>query len=433
MKKLSIIAVLIALFAFPANVDAQSFLKKLADRATDRAKYKVERKVEDAVDNAVDDAEDAAVDAAKGKKGKDKKAKNEEADEDEGYTQESMDEVPVKKQKVAKGEEVKSDFVPGTVVIFEDNLQGEQMGEFPSKWDLIENNAEVARMNGKMAIKFEHGSNTSITPLIKDGNKKYLPEVYTLEFDFFATGKEDANSAYNLYLIPTDGDRSRIWFGQDRMAWTIKKPNSDDQIEGNKDIDDIIEKNDWNHFALSFNKRALKVYVNNVRIINIPNAQAMDWFTIDTEFWEDHIDYITNIRLAKGGVELYDRNAQSMTPIEKAIAETGKFVTNNILFETGKATLKAESMEEIQKVADYMKKNPSARFEVQGHTDNQGSDKINDPLSQQRAEAVVKALEGLGVDGFNLKAVGKGSHEPVADNSTEAGRAQNRRVVFIKR
>jgi outer membrane protein OmpA-like peptidoglycan-associated protein len=80
-----------------------------------------------------------------------------------------------------------------------------------------------------------------------------------------------------------------------------------------------------------------------------------------------------------------------------------------------------------------MKKNPRARFEVQGHTDNQGSDKVNDPLSQQRAEAVVKALASLGVDDFNLKAVGKGSHVPVADNKTEAGRAKNRRVEFIKK
>ena len=108
-------------------------------------------------------------------------------------------------------------------------------------------------------------------------------------------------------------------------------------------------------------------------------------------------------------------------------------MTNNILFETVKATLKAESMEEIKRIADYMKKNPNVRFEVQGHTDNQGSDAVNDPLSQQRAEAVVKALEGLGVDGFNLRAVGKGSHEPVADNSTDAGRAKNRRVEFIKK
>jgi outer membrane protein OmpA-like peptidoglycan-associated protein len=307
------------------------------------------------------------------------------------------------------------------------------MGEFPAKWDLIENNAEVAKMNGKMAIKFEHGSNTEIMPLIKDGNKKYLPEFYTLEFDFFATGKEDTNSAYNLFLNPTDGDNSRIWFSQERMDWYIMKPNGTDRVDGNSSLQDVMQLNDWNHFALSFNKRALKVYINDKRIINIPNAKAMDWFSIQTEFWEDHVDYITNIRLAKGGVALYDRNEQSMTAVEKAIAGTGKFVTNNILFETGKATLKSESMEEIQKVADYMKKNPSVRFEVQGHTDNQGSDAINDPLSQKRAEAVVKALASLGCDEFNLRAVGKGSHEPVADNKTEAGRAKNRRVEFIKK
>jgi len=80
-----------------------------------------------------------------------------------------------------------------------------------------------------------------------------------------------------------------------------------------------------------------------------------------------------------------------------------------------------------------MKANPTVRFEVQGHTDSQGSDAVNDPLSQQRAEAVVKALEGLGVDGFNLRAVGKGSHEPVAPNTTDEGRAKNRRVEFIKK
>ncbi|MCR5245682.1 MAG: OmpA family protein [Bacteroidales bacterium] len=146
-----------------------------------------------------------------------------------------------------------------------------------------------------------------------------------------------------------------------------------------------------------------------------------------------NLTFIRNVVIAKGAVALYDRNEQSMTAVEKAIAETGKFVTNNILFETGKATLKPESMEEIEKVAAYMLKNPGARFEVQGHTDNQGSDKINDPLSQQRAEAVVKALEEKGVDPFNLRAVGKGAHEPVADNSTDQGRAKNRRVEFIKK
>jgi outer membrane protein OmpA-like peptidoglycan-associated protein len=176
------------------------------------------------------------------------------------------------------------------------------------------------------------------------------------------------------------------------------------------------------------------MYLNYQRIVNIPNMiQPRSWM-LDGSSDSDKGIFIKDIVMAKGAVDLYERNATDYSSaVEKAIAETGKFVTNNILFETGKATLKPESMEEILKVAEYMKKNPAARFEVQGHTDNQGSDAINDPLSQQRAEAVVKALEGQGVDPFNLRPVGKGSHEPVADNKTEEGRAKNRRVEFIKK
>ena len=144
-----------------------------------------------------------------------------------------------------------------------------------------------------------------------------------------------------------------------------------------------------------------------------------------------------DVVIAKGAVDLYERNETDIdakvAAIDDAIKQSGKFVTNDILFQTAKADLLPESMEEIQKIAQYMKANPTARFEVQGHTDNQGSDAVNDPLSQKRAEAVVKALETLGVDVFNLRPVGKGSHEPVADNSTEAGRAKNRRVEFVKK
>ena len=421
MKRILSTIVLLLVVAVSSN--AQGFLKGLGQVAKDRVKQKVERKVIDTVDDATDEILEG-------------KRSNTDVEEEEEVEQEVQnDETPqAKPKKKAQGEAVKSDFVPGTVVIFQDDLKGEQMGEFPSKWDLLENNAEVARMNGKMAIKFEHGSNTEITPLIEDGNKKYLPEVYTLEFDFFVTGEEEHTSFYRLWLKPDDDSNySEIFFGSSDINWEVQHPTSENIISGHASLENINEQNDWNHFALSFNKRALKVYINGNRVINIPNAKAMGWFSIQTEFWKDHIDYITNVRLAKGGVALYDRNAQSMTAVEKAMQETGKFVTNNILFETGKADLKPESMAEIEKVAEYMKKNASVRFEVQGHTDNQGTDAINDPLSQKRAEAIVKALVGMGVDEWNLRAVGKGSHEPVADNKTDEGRAKNRRVEFIKK
>ena len=426
MMTKKIIIALVALLMANAEISAQGFLKGLGQKALDKAKEKVENKVERTVDSAADRVLD--------RKRTEINNREVETDEPDVTTGASQQQQQPKPRKKAQGEDVKSDFVPGSVVIFEDDLKGEQMGEFPSKWDLLENNAEVARMNGRMAIKFEHGSDTEITPLLEDGNRKYLPEVYTLEFDFFVTGEDDHSSAYRLKLQPeNDGDDSWIFFGKDNILWNLLRPVGDERIEGNASLENINVTEDWNHFALSFNKRALKVYINGRRVINVPNTKAMDWFSFRTEFWEDHIDYITNVRLAKGGVALYDRNAQSMTAVEKAMQETGKFVTNNILFETGKADLKSESMTEIEKVAEYMKKNPSVRFEVQGHTDNQGSDAINDPLSQKRAEAIVKALVGLGVDEWNLRAVGKGSHEPVADNKTDEGRAKNRRVEFIKK
>ena len=121
------------------------------------------------------------------------------------------------------------------------------------------------------------------------------------------------------------------------------------------------------------------------KLINIPNCKSAANFFIEGRNWGGYNGdkaYLTNFRFAKGAKELYQQNVTDMSAVEKAIAETGKFVTNNILFETGKATLKPESMSEIQKVAAYMKKNLSVRFEVQGHTDNQGSDAVNDPLSQ---------------------------------------------------
>lgn len=76
---------------------------------------------------------------------------------------------------------------------------------------------------------------------------------------------------------------------------------------------------------------------------------------------------------------------------------------------------------------------PELSFEVQGHCDNTGSDNVNDPLSQKRAEAIVAALVKQGIAKERLTAVGKGSHSPIADNTTAEGRAKNRRVEFVKK
>ena len=428
MKRLVLLLMVIVAFAFNAN--AQGIFGKLKDKAVDAAKRKIEQKVEQKTEEAVDNA----IDGKKGDKSS-KQSKNNDADDEEAV--DTYD---------PQAGAAKSDFVRGSVVMFEDNMQGEQVGEFPSKWDLVRGNAEVATIQGQKCIALIDGDGW-ITPLVKGGIKNYLGDVFTVEYDMlFDDRPKDGAPSIELDIMNENEERDHELFQIEYSMCCDKQSITCDYVrpteegythkEGSSRASEVCVINDgrWHHFALSFNKRAIKFYVDGKRVINVPNAKAgAGWLTLWSGGMDKRPTYVKNVVIAKGAVELYERNATDMSAVEKAIAETGKFVTNNILFETAKATLKPESMTEIQKVADFMKKNPSVRFEVQGHTDNQGSDAVNDPLSQQRAEAVVKALEGLGVDGFNLKAVGKGSHEPVADNKTDAGRAKNRRVEFIKK
>ena len=420
-----LILLLIVAFTCSMNADAQGWLKKLGKVAEDAAKRTVESNVDRKTSQAVDDAMNPDTDRKSSKK-------SSSSDGDASYDEEEVE----PQEENATYEQ--TDFVPGAVAFFEDNLQNEQMGEFPSKWDLIEGSTDVAIMKGKKCIHFEPG--TRIEPLMTN-QQSYIPDVFTLEFDFWMNDpKTEMSNCYELEFLDADGHdvyEIRIGESYSKLEVTCRfiSTTGDWRDSGGGKTWEM-KKNDWSHFAMSFNKRALKIYINNKRVINIPNCKSAVRMKIHQAEWggfHGNKNYMTNFRYAKGAMELYEQKVTDMSAVEKAIAETGKFVTNNILFETGKATLKPESMEEIQKVADYMKKNPTARFEVQGHTDNQGSDKINDPLSQQRAEAVVKALEGFGCDPFNMRAVGKGSHEPVADNATEEGRAKNRRVEFIKK
>ena len=403
------------LFAMSMGVSAQGFLKKLKDKAVERVKDKIENKVE----RETDDAMDGVLDG--------KKSKTQRGDAEEETS------APVSVPDEQPQVNTSTDFKRGSVILFEDDVTRERVGEFPSKWDLLDGAAEVKTIGGVKAI--EPTNNAMITPLLKQQGA-YLPEEFTLEYDFYYwKSKEDIGLNDVKLILLNSTDRSRNYFGDDENSFTLVHSVCDCvdhsyNVKGRATNFNYNFKQGWNHVAISFNKRALKVYFNGNRVVNLPNVQQPAWFAFQVPFDYHNLTFIRNVVLAKGAVELYNRNASD---IDKAIEQTGKFVTNNILFETGKATLKPESMEEIQKVAAYMKKNPRARFEVQGHTDNQGSDKVNDPLSQQRAEAVVKALADLGVDDFNLKAVGKGSHEPVADNKTEAGRAKNRRVEFIKK
>jgi outer membrane protein OmpA-like peptidoglycan-associated protein len=122
-------------------------------------------------------------------------------------------------------------------------------------------------------------------------------------------------------------------------------------------------------------------------------------------------------------LELDDRDL-SMVPLVKGNTAT----INNLFFDLGKATLKPESGPELKRILQVMTENKSLVIEISGHTDNTGSDEINDKLSLERANAVKENLLKGGIDTSRIRTKGYGKSKPKADNSTEEGRQINRRV-----
>ncbi len=118
--------------------------------------------------------------------------------------------------------------------------------------------------------------------------------------------------------------------------------------------------------------------------------------------------------------------------LNASIASTGKAAVYGIYFDTGKSEIKPESDPAITEIVKLLQQNTALKLYVVGHTDNTGTLDANLKLSSARAAAVVKALTGRGIGAERLKPAGLGPYSPAASNSTDEGKAKNRRVELVE-
>jgi outer membrane protein OmpA-like peptidoglycan-associated protein len=154
--------------------------------------------------------------------------------------------------------------------------------------------------------------------------------------------------------------------------------------------------------------------------------QARDAWAALGKFFSKKLPSGVELNIPELGVE--NKLIAFVEDPQRSVDDKTWFSFDRLIFETGKATLKPESQEQLKNIAEILKAYSKVTIKIGGYTDNTGDPQANLRLSQQRADAVMADLVKLGVEAGRLKAEGYGQEHPIADNSTEEGRAKNRRI-----
>ena len=172
-------------------------------------------------------------------------------------------------------------------------------------------------------------------------------------------------------------------------------------------------------------KNRFRMFIDGKKFWDLPSAfQEANYnqiiFFIGT--YKKPVDklFISNIKLAEAGADTRHK-----------LIETGTFTTNEILFDSNKASIKPSSKTVLDELGKVLSENTNIKISITGHTDSEGNDGENLKLSEKRAQSVSDYFAtNFGVQKSRMTNLGKGELEPIADNKLEEGKKQNRRVEF---
>ncbi|OIP50790.1 MAG: hypothetical protein AUK33_06130 [Flavobacteriaceae bacterium CG2_30_34_30] len=414
------------LFAYPTQAQ---FWKKLGDKVEKAAERSVERTVEKRTDREVEKSServlDSILDAPKKKNNKRKKGEPIIG----SANQENSTIVTSSK-----------DFVSGSKVIYSDTFKNDAVGDFPVTWN-TNSSGEVITLDNQEERWLQLGLG-EFTP---DGITQ-IPDNCTFEFDLTVSNNFDWYSdgiwvniiavknrqkdftQWSRFGTGTDGVRLRLkpknfeYTGETEILTYL---NRDKIIQNGKNTKQFTLKNKTVHVALWRQKNRLRVYLNEEKAWDIPRAFGpanYNSISFNTAGGEEEHFYISNLRLAIAGEDT-----------RHALLETGKFETNEILFDVNKAIIKPSSFKILDELGQALADNPEVTIKIIGHTDSDGSADANLKLSEKRAAAIKVYLSNhFPITGNRMQVMGKGETEPVASNATPDGKAKNRRVEFVK-
>ena len=430
MKK---ILSLLILFSIPAFMQAQ-IGKKIKATTKQRVENKTAQKTAETVDEGID----KTFDGIKGILKKKDKEKNNSASEE-------MDAKNNNKTKNSKSDDnAETDFgvfhnftfVPGEKVIFYDDFAQDASGDFPVNWE-TGGSGEVVSLSSEegnwLSLKRRSGYMPSIS--------RELPENYTIEFDLITNGYGTNKGFSKLFLafIPKkaysmaqSGSRANVELLMSSYFSVVGSENfgSEAKVRVTSKIDKRMPEllNKKMHISIAVNNQRLRFWIDEEKYVDAPSILQgklgkyfiLEGFEILPE--KGHFVGITNFRIAASGEDL-----------RSILMKDGKFSTTGIYFNTNSATVKKESYGIIKSIADMLKADVGLKLNIVGHTDAVGADDINKQLSIRRAEAVKNILvKEFSLEESRFTFSGKGEAEPVDDNNTDKGRANNRRVEFIK-
>lgn len=262
------------------------------------------------------------------------------------------------------------------------------------------------------------GNYARVHPRIKA--KAYLPAQYTIEFDYYPN--PDGGYGYLIGLQKGKDNTADIGFSgasADYSGPDVKlAASAPDALSS-----EAAWRGKWHHIAIAVKNSQLKVYIDQYRVLTVPDMKTTA-DNLDIKGIGDHKtpQTFTNFRVAAGG---------NMNMVGQKFTDA-KIVTYGINFDIDKSTPRPESMGTFNQIKRIMTDNPDLTFEVGGHTDNTGGAPHNLTLSQQRAEAVKAQLVTMGIGAARLTAKGYGDTKPIASNTTPEGKANNRRVEFVR-